>query len=200
MGVTSDGFISQHIRVEGMSCMFTTWLRNNNWAACILTILRVYLGWEFLTAGWEKLTGPKAFSAAGFLTHSISNPVVGPTKAVVYPTFNAFLKDFALPHVGLFNFLVPWGEFLVGLGLILGTLTTAAIFFGMLMNFMYMFAGTVSSNPMDILIGIFIIVAGFNAGRFGGDYWVIPVIRKFTAKLLAKEFSLPNAGGNRAAH
>lgn len=175
--------------------MFTTWLRSNKYAAGILTILRIYLGWQFLTAGWEKLTGPKAFSAAGFMKNAVAHPVLSPDKTIEYPTFHAFLQNFALPNVGLFNFLVPWGEFLVGLGLIFGVLTTAASFFGMLMNFMYMFAGTISSNPWDVLIGIFIIVAGYNAGKFGGDYWVIPWFRKHFEKWMNAEVEIPAPGG-----
>ena len=169
---------------------FTQWLRKSNWAAGILLLIRLYVGWGFLTAGWEKLTSSPAFSAIGFLQHSVSSPVLSPSKAVEYPWFNSFLSGFAIPHVGLFNFLVPWGELLVGLGLILGTLTTAAVFFGMLMNFMYLFAGTVSSNPMDIFLGIFIIVAGYNAGKFGGDYYVIPYVRKFFANWFSHEVDL----------
>jgi thiosulfate dehydrogenase [quinone] large subunit len=50
------------------------------------------------------------------------------------------------------------------------------------MNFSYVFAGTVSSNPLDILLGVIILTAGFNAGRIGLDRWVIPFVRKFSAK------------------
>ncbi|UOF88653.1 DoxX family membrane protein [Fodinisporobacter ferrooxydans] len=157
--------------------MFTNWLRTNKNAAIVLTILRVYLGWQWLTAGFEKLTGAKPFDASGFLTNSIKHPVLGPAKDVVYPIFHWFIQNFVMPNMKVFNFLIPWGEFLVGLGLVLGVVTTTAVFFGMLMNFMYLLAGTVSTNPWDILIGMFIIVAGYNAGRFGGDYWVIPYLR-----------------------
>lgn len=180
--------------------MFNHWIRSNKWASGILTVLRIYLGWEFLNAGWEKLTGAKAFSAAGFLANSIKHPVLGPDKHVVYPTFDAFLKNFGLPHVGLFNFLVPWGELLVGIGLIVGTLTTVAVFFGMLMNFVYMFAGSVSTNPWDVLLGSFILIAGFNAGRYGGDYWVIPWIRNHVAGWSKKEVKIPSRRTNKTAH
>lgn len=161
------------------------WLRNNVYAAGLLTILRIYLGFEWMIDGWHKLTGDKAFDAAGFIKGAIAKPVVGPDKTELYPMFTSFLNGFALPNVKLFNLIVPWGEFLVGVGLLLGVLTTAAVFFGMLMNFMYMFAGTVSTNPWMVLIGFFIIAAGYNAGRFGGDYWVVPWIRKYAKRLFA---------------
>jgi thiosulfate dehydrogenase (quinone) large subunit len=162
--------------------MFNKFIRENKIAAGILTVLRLYLGYGFLTAGWEKLTGPKPFDATGFLMGVTHNPVLSPTKAIEYPTYLAFLKGFALPNAHLFNTLVPMGEFLVGLGLILGCLTTAAALFGLIMNFSYVMAGVVSSNPLDILFGVIILAAGYNAGRIGLDRWVIPFVRKYTAK------------------
>jgi thiosulfate dehydrogenase [quinone] large subunit len=50
------------------------------------------------------------------------------------------------------------------------------------MNFSYVMAGTVSTNPLDILLGVIIIAAGYNAGRVGLDRWVVPFIRKMTVK------------------
>jgi thiosulfate dehydrogenase [quinone] large subunit len=63
---------------------------------------------------------------------------------------------------------------LVGIGLIIGCLTTAAVFFGLVMNFMYMFAGALSSNPWMVLLGGIILLTGSNAGKFGLDYVVVP--------------------------
>ena len=84
--------------------------------------------------------------------------------------------------IDLFNTIVPLGEFLVGLGLILGCLTTAAMFFGLIMNFSFFMAGTVSHIPTDLFFGAILLFAGFNAGKFGLDRWVIPFIRKMTTK------------------
>lgn len=155
--------------------MFNQILRENKISAALLTVLRIYLGYAWMTAGFHKITD--GFDAAGFLKGAIANPVTGP-DGVVYSWYVSFLEGVALPNVGLFNFLVPWGEFLVGLGLILGCLTSAAMFFGVLMNFAFLLAGTVSHNPTDILMGVIILAAGFNAGRYGLDYWVVPFLRK----------------------
>lgn len=160
--------------------MFANWLRGSNSAAILLTIIRVYLGYNWLTAGWSKLTG--GFDASGFLQNAVANPVTGPDGAPVYGWYVAFLETFVLPNIGIFNFLIPLGEFLVGLGLILGCLTTAAAFFGLLMNFSFFLAGTVSHNPTDIFLGGLILFAGYNAGRYGLDRWVVPYMRRNFSK------------------
>ena len=84
---------------------------------------------------------------------------------MVYGWYVNFLESFALPNIDVFNFIVPWGETLIGLGLMLGCLTTAAMFFGLVMNFSFFLAGTVSHNPTDIFLGFIILTAGYNAGR-----------------------------------
>jgi thiosulfate dehydrogenase (quinone) large subunit len=161
--------------------MFNRFLRENKVAVAILTVLRLYLGYEFLMAGYQKLAAG-GFDTTGFLKGVISNPVKGPDGSIVYSTYVGFLQHFALPNAHLFNTIVPLGEFLVGLGLILGCLTTAAAFFALVMNFSYVMAGVVSTNPLCILLGVIILTAGLNAGRIGLDRWVIPFIRKMITK------------------
>jgi thiosulfate dehydrogenase (quinone) large subunit len=160
--------------------MFNKFLRENTISAALLTIIRLYLGYAWFTAGLHKITG--GFDAAGFLKGAIANPVKGPDGSIVYGWYVDFLNTFALPNIELFNFIVPWGELLVGLGLMLGCLTTAAMFFGLVMNFAFFLAGTVSHNPTDIFLGFIILAAGYNAGRFGLDYWVVPFLRKISKK------------------
>ncbi|WP_079507318.1 DoxX family protein [Mesobacillus jeotgali] len=160
--------------------MFAKWLRENNVAAGLLTFIRIWLGYNWMVAGWHKLTD--GFDAAGYLKNAVANPVKGPDGNMVYGWYVSFLENFALPNIELFNFIVPVGEFLVGLGLILGCLTTAAMFFGLVMNFSFFLAGTVSHNPTDIFLGFIILFAGYNAGRYGLDRWVIPFLQKAIAR------------------
>ncbi|GAE32487.1 DoxX family membrane protein [Halalkalibacter hemicellulosilyticus] len=154
--------------------MFGQFLRENKIAAGIMMFLRLYLGWSWLTAGWGKVTGD--FHAGGYLQGSVANPVMS-GEEVVYPTYVAFLESFAIPNADVFSVVVAWGELLVGLGLLLGVLTSAAAFFGVVMNMSFLFAGTVSTNPLMILVAMFIMAAGANAGRYGGDRWVLPYLR-----------------------
>src|SRR5688572_23002400 len=110
--------------------MVTHFLRENKISAAILTFIRLYLGYSWLTAGWDKLSG-EGFNASGYLNNAIANPVKGPDGSLVYGWYVSFLESFALPNIEIINFIIPIGEFLVGLGLILGCLTTAAMFFGL---------------------------------------------------------------------
>ncbi|MFJ5759208.1 DoxX family membrane protein [Neobacillus sp. NPDC093182] len=167
--------------------MFTKFLRENKIAAAILTVIRLYLGYAWFTAGLGKITG--GFDASGYLKNAVANPVKGPDGNMVYGWYVNFLESFALPNIDVFNFIVPWGETLIGLGLLLGCLTTAAIVFGLVMNFSFFLAGTVSHNPTDIFLGFIILAAGFNAGKYGLDRWVVPFIRKTTKTYTEKNKS-----------
>jgi thiosulfate dehydrogenase (quinone) large subunit len=155
--------------------MFVKFLRESTIAAGLLLILRLYLGYSWLTSGWGKVSG--GFDASGFLQGAIANPVKGP-NGVVYGWWGTFLESVAIPNVALFNVLVPWGELLVGLGLIVGLFTPIAALFGVLMNFSFLLSGTISHNPTDILLGFLIMVAGYNAGRFGLDYFLMPYLQQ----------------------
>ncbi|RAP75801.1 DoxX family protein [Paenibacillus montanisoli] len=164
--------------------MVMRWFKQNVWAAVLVTLARIYIGWQWLDAGWHKMTG--GFDATGFLKGAVEKPVIDrATQEAVYPNFVNFLDHFAIPNVKLINFLIPLGEFLIGVGLIVGGLTLAATFFGMMLNFMFLFAGTVSTNPWLLLIAMIVFTAGANAGKFGLDYYLIPLIRKGWKRLMA---------------
>ncbi len=165
--------------------MFVKWLRENVVAAAMLALLRLYIGFEWLTAGWGKMTG--GFDTTGFLNGAIAK-ATGDHPAV-QGWWAAFLEGFALPNAGLFNFLVAYGEFFVGLGLILGCFTTVAALMGVIMNFAFLFSGTVSTNAQMLLLTLFILVAAANAGKFGADYYVLPYLRNLTkrTKLFTKK-------------
>lgn len=154
--------------------MFAKWLRENQVAAALLTVIRLYLGYSWLTAGYHKVVD--GFDASGFLQGALAKST-GDHPAV-QSWWATFLEGIAVPNAEIFSFLVAWGELLVGLGLILGCLTTAAAFFGIIMNFAFLFSGTVSTNAQMILLTIFILVAGYNAGKFGLDRYVAPFLRK----------------------
>ena len=159
--------------------MFVKFLREHVIASYLLLILRIYVGWEWVQAGWEKITGDTAFDSAKFLQAAVKK-ATGEHPAV-QNWWASFLSHVAVPNAGFFSFLVQWGELLVGIGLIVGCFTTFATLMGMIMNFAYLLSGTTSTNPQLLLLEIFIVVAGFNAAKWGLDYWVIPYLKSWTA-------------------
>ena len=142
--------------------------------AVIVLILRLYLGYAWLMAGLEKVSG---FDATGFLKHALT--LTGGDHPAVQGWWAAFLEHVALPAVPLINVLIPIGEILVGLGLMLGGLTLTAAFFGMVMNFSFLLSGTTSTNPQMIILALLIMLAADNAGRIGLDRWIRPYLKKF---------------------
>jgi thiosulfate dehydrogenase [quinone] large subunit len=156
--------------------MFGKFMRENQYASGVLAVIRVLLGWKWITSGWGKLTGAQPFDAAGYLQSAI-NSSVG-ENATVQGWWGNFLHHFALPNVRLFNFLVPWSEFLIGLALILGLATLFAAFMGAFMNFSFFMSGSVSVIPEMLIAAFLILYAGNNASRFGLDTVVWPYVKR----------------------
>ena len=78
-------------------------------------------------------------------------------------------------HVWFAKF-VAVGELLVGIALVLGIFTGIAAFFGGLMNFNFMLAGTASTNPVLFLAAILLIMAWKVAGWWGLDRFLLPLL------------------------
>jgi len=107
--------------------MFKTEYTKNytNIQAFLLVTLRVLLGWYFLYEGIVKITNPD-WSSYSYLMDS-----EGPfAKMFTSMAVNANV-------LAIVNWLNKWGLTLIGLGLMLGFLTQAATFFGMLLLVFY---------------------------------------------------------------
>lgn len=145
------------------------WFQTNIIARVILLIARLYLGYGWLMSGLHKFTD--GFDASGFLHKVIESPVMSMSGTAQYPNFVAFLEHFVLPQAGLINFLIPFAEVTIGIMLIIGLFTPIAALIGVCMNFLFLFAGAVTVNPLYILLGLIIFISGFNAGRWGVDFF-----------------------------
>lgn len=146
-------------------------------AAMVWTVLRIWLGIQWLEAGWHKLGG---FDTTGFLKGAIAK-ATGEHPAV-QTWYATFLENFAVPNAGLFNFLIPWGEVLVGLGLIIGFATIPALIAGAFMNLNFLLAGTTSTNPTLYTVAIILLFVGSGAYYWGVDRFTIPYFKNYFAK------------------
>src|SRR2546428_6206083 len=163
--------------------------------AWLWLIIRLYVGYEWLTAGLGKLTG-YSFTFDGSFGQKVSNPWVfgahdgaaiqgfvagalaqtGGAHPAVQGWYASFLQNVVLPNATLFAYLITFGEVLIGLGLIFGVLTGIAAFFGVFMNLNFLLAGAVSINPVIGVLAIFLVLAWRIAGYYGIDSYLLPLL------------------------
>lgn len=143
-------------------------------------LLRVYVGYEWLTAGWGKITNPAWFgpgagkAVTGFFMGALEK--TGGAHPDVTGWYAEFIKNVALPNAAVFSHMVALGELFVGIGLILGMFTGVAAFFGAFMNMNFLFAGALSSNPILFVAQLFLILAWRTAGWIGVDRYLLPYL------------------------
>lgn len=154
-------------------------LLNRPLAAWLWLPIRVWLGWQWLVAGWEKVINPAwtqtGVALKGFLAGAVSAVGKSGSPVIHYTWYSDFLKF--LVSSGSYVWmgkLVAVGETLVGIALILGVFTGFAAFFGGFMNFNYLMAGTVSVNPMFLVLAILLLAAWKISGFIGLDYFLVP--------------------------
>ncbi len=153
-------------------------LLNHPLAGLLFLPLRVWLGYQWITAGLHKLETPAWIQTGtalqGFWAKAVAIPATG-SPAISFGWYRAFLQF--LLNTGSYTWfakLISIGEFTVGLALVLGIFTGFAAFFGGFMNWNFMMAGSASVNPLYLAISILLIVGWKVAGYFGVDYFLIP--------------------------
>lgn len=154
--------------------------------AILWTILRIWLGYEWISAGIEKISNPAwvgskaGVAITGFLKGALAK-ATGDHPSV-QSWYASFIQSVALPNAKVFSYLVAYGEVLVGISLILGALTIVGLLAGAFMNLNYMLAGTTSTNPNLYTAAILLMAAGANAYLFGLDRFILPKLSKLFNK------------------
>lgn len=174
--------------------------------AAVWLVVRLYLCYQWLSAGLEKLTGrsftfgstfgQSSGSAWVFTSHDGAAMKGFATGALAQATgahasvqgwYATFLQHVVLPNAAAFAYIITFGEILVGLGLLVGALTGIAAFFGLAMNLNYLLAGTVSVNPILGVLAVLVILAWRIAGYYGVDRYLLPLLGTPWTGSLAKQ-------------
>jgi thiosulfate dehydrogenase [quinone] large subunit len=150
-------------------------------ASWLWLIVRVFVGFEFLSHGWQKVNTPAWVNGSGQAILGFWTSALGSTPAgqpvVTYDWYRAFLQLLVASHAeGWFSYVVVGGELAVGLGLILGAFVGLAATGGLLMNLAFLLAGTTSTNPVLAALGVLLILAWKNAGYIGLDRYLLPLL------------------------
>jgi thiosulfate dehydrogenase [quinone] large subunit len=149
--------------------------------AWLWLIARLYVGYEWITAGFEKLQSPAwaqtGLALKGYWASAVAIPAAPARPAITYGWYRAFLEALlnAQSYVW-FSKVIIAGEILVGVALILGAFVGVAAFLGGFMNWNYMLAGSASTNPVLLVIAIFLILAWKTAGWWGLDRFLLPMM------------------------
>ncbi|MZP28642.1 DoxX family membrane protein [Heliobacterium undosum] len=158
------------------------WFSNPKLAP-LWTVIRFWLGYQWLTSGWGKLnnpawTGEKAPAAImGFFKGVLEKAQTG-ANPEVKAWYADFVSSVAMPNAKFFSYLIPYAEVLAGLGLIVGCLTTIALLGGITMNLNFLWAGTSSTNPQMMLLSLFLLFAGAYSYRYGVDHYLLPWLKQ----------------------
>lgn len=153
--------------------------------ALVWLLLRVYVGWAWLDAGWHKVidTGAKTnyiYDGSGILAfwQRIAAVPAAPAKpTITYDWYRSYIQ-FMIDNQwqGFFGKAIAFGETAVGLGLIFGAFVGVAAVAGAFMNLNFMLAGSASTNPVLLLLGFLLVLAWKTAGYIGLDRFLLPLL------------------------
>ena len=160
------------------------WFYRSKAASVLWLVARLWLGYGWLSAGYQKLWGSEKAvfwngGGAGvkwFATAGVAGSTAGKGAGASYGWWAAFLHDFVLPNASWIAKVVTLSELVIGLLLILGLFTGAAALAGLTLNLVYMFTGSAGVNPAYAIVSVFLILAWRNAGYLGLDRLVLPVM------------------------
>lgn len=172
----SSGLVARrHLDVQAAEPDTVRRLLTSPRAAWLWFPIRIYLGYQWLSSGQEKLRSAGWMQTGaglkGFWQHAVNSPVGGMREVVHYGWYHAFLQFMLMHHWYVwFARLVAIGETSIGVLLLLGAFTGLAAAAGAFLNFNYMLAGSASANPVLFSVAILLLLAWRVAGRVGLDY------------------------------
>lgn len=188
--------LSESKKVAYQDPSWITALFNDTRLAWVWVVVRLYLGYEWIVSGWEKLPNAAWMSGEalkGFWARAILIPDAPARPAIAFGWYRSFLTF--LLNTGSYTWfakLVAIGEILVGVALILGIFVGFAAFMGGFLNWNFIMAGTASVNGLYIILAILLLIAWKTAGYWGLDRWALPFVGTPGApgKLFAKKAKL----------
>ena len=176
---------AEEVEIEGPA--FTRYLFSNSRAGLFWLPIRLFVGFEWLEAGWHKLSpdGQPLFAGTGWLDggssllaywqRAAAIPEAPARPAITFEWYRDFLNVLIANNAeSWFAYLIVFGEIAVGLGLLLGAFTGIAAFFGAFMNMSFLLAGSASSNPVMFTLAIGLMLAWKVAGYYGLDRYLLP--------------------------
>jgi thiosulfate dehydrogenase [quinone] large subunit len=152
--------------------------------APVWLLVRIYVGWAWLEAGWHKVetvgSGNYIVDGSGILAFwmRIAAIPAAPAKpAITYDWYRGFIQVLIDNHAEVvMGKVIAFGETAVGIGLIIGAFVGITAVGGAFMNLNFMLAGSASTNPVMLLLGFLLVLAWKTAGYIGLDRFLLPLL------------------------
>jgi thiosulfate dehydrogenase [quinone] large subunit len=168
------------LRTPAHNLRLADWLFRSSAASLIWLAVRLWLGYQWFNAGYQKIWGSEraAFwfgggaGVKGFATAGVAGSASGRGGAS-YGWWAGFLHNFVIPNASWIAKVIALGEVLIGIALILGLFTGLAALAGMLLNLTYMFSGSSGVNPAYVVLSVPLVLAWRNAGWLGLDRFAL---------------------------
>jgi thiosulfate dehydrogenase [quinone] large subunit len=149
----------------------------NRYFSVVWAILRIFLGYVWLSAAFEKLGSFSAYvgSHAGTAVSGYLHGALAQTTGAhpqVTSVWAWLIHVLFLPTAGFWSVVVTFGELLVGIALVLGVLTGTALMGALVMNMAYMLSGSATTNPVMFALEAGMLVLGPVAAYWGLDHWL----------------------------
>jgi thiosulfate dehydrogenase [quinone] large subunit len=141
-------------------------------------VIRIWLGYQWIDASLHKVTSPAWVDTGdalkGFWVGAVKIDATTGKGPIAFGWYRDFINTLLNAQAYTwFGKLVAYGELLIGIGLVVGAFVGIAAFFGALMNFNFLLAGTASTNGLLLLAALLVLMAWKIAGYIGADYFLL---------------------------
>jgi len=170
---------------------FIDFLFSDKRTAVLWLFVRVWLGWQWISSGLEKVENPGWMQTGealkGFWTRAVQIPAEG-RPPISYDWYRSFLQSMldSGSYVWFAKFIAV-GELLIGIALIIGLFVGITAFLSGFMNWNFIMAGSASVNGLFFGLAVLLVLAWRIAGYLGLDYYLLPRLAELWTPAKAKE-------------
>jgi thiosulfate dehydrogenase (quinone) large subunit len=149
--------------------------------AIVWLAVRLYVGYQWLEAGFHKIQDP-AWMVSGeglraFWVNVTKIPAAPAKPPISFDWYRSFLQLLLDANAYTwFGKVIAVGETAIGVALVLGAFVGVAAAAGAFMNLNFMLAGSASTNPVLFLLAILLVLAWKTAGFIGLDNVLLPLL------------------------
>jgi len=159
---------------------FARLLFNDTRFSSVWFVIRVLIGLSWLQSGVGKLGNPAWMETGaalqGFWNNAVAIPETG-RPAIAFDWYRGFIQGMLDSGSYVwFAKLVAFGETMIGVALVLGAFVGVAALFAAFMNWNFVMAGAASTNALMGLGAVLLVLAWKNAGYYGLDYFLLPLL------------------------